>query len=185
VAIALPDAWRRYLAGRERAIERLAPGYTRWVAADLLHLTLVFLGEVSAEILPAIEEGLAPAVASQRSFPLALGRLGHFGGAAPRVLWVGAEAPGPQLDALHAALCAALAARDVPFDRKPLVPHLTLGRARRDATPSAGRALASRLPTLAGPEPPAPFTVQAIHLIRSELGPQGPRYTALREFPLA
>jgi RNA 2',3'-cyclic 3'-phosphodiesterase len=185
VAIGLPEAWRRYLADREADLVRLAPGYARWVAPELLHLTLVFLGEAPASMLPAIQAAVAAAASGESRFPLALGRLGHFGGAVPRVLWVEAHAPGRQLDALHHALCEALAARDVPFDRKPLVPHLTLGRARRDAAPSAGRALASRLPTLAVPAPPAPFTVEAITLMRSELSPRGSRYTPLGEYPLA
>jgi RNA 2',3'-cyclic 3'-phosphodiesterase len=138
VAIALPDAWRCYLAERQAALERLAPGYARWVTPELLHLTLVFLGELPVNTLPAIQEAVAAAAADQSPFPLSLGRLGHFGGAAPRVLWVEARAPGQQLDALHCALAAALAARDVPFDRKPLVPHLTLGRARRNARRGPG-----------------------------------------------
>lgn len=184
VAIVLPDAWRRYLARREVALEPLAPGYARWVAPELLHLTLVFLGELPATILPATQQAIEEATAGQAPFPLRLGRLGHFGGAVPRVLWVEAQAPGQQLGALHRALGAALAARDVPFDREPLVPHLTLGRARRDAVPAAGRALASRLPTLPAPPPPATFLVEAISLIRSELSPGGPRYTSLGEYPL-
>jgi 2'-5' RNA ligase len=184
VAIALPDAWRRYLAGREEALERLAPGYTRWVAPDLLHLTLVFLGELPASTLPAAQNAIRNASTGQAAFPLSLGRLGHFGGAVPRVLWIEARAPGPALDALHRALCAALAARAVPFDAKPLVPHLTLGRARRDATPAVGRALAARLPSLAAPPPPAPFAVEAIHLMQSELASRGPRYTSLGEYRL-
>ncbi|HLH25092.1 MAG TPA: RNA 2',3'-cyclic phosphodiesterase [Chloroflexota bacterium] len=184
VAITLPEAWRRYLAGREQALERLAPGYARWVAPDLMHLTLVFLGELPAATLPTVQAALADAAAGQPAFPLSLGRLGHFGGAVPRVLWVEARAPAQRLPALHTALCVALTARAVPFDGKPLVPHLTLGRARRDAAPAAGRALASRLPTLAAPPPPAPCTVDAIHLIRSDLSPRGPRYTPLGAYPL-
>src|SRR3954454_11168834 len=88
VAISLPDAWRRYLADHQQTLERLAPGYARWVAPDLLHLTLVFLGEQPADVLPGVQEAIAAAVANQAGFPLSLGRLGHFGGAAPRVLWV-------------------------------------------------------------------------------------------------
>jgi 2'-5' RNA ligase len=184
VAIALPDAWRRYLADRQAALERLAPGYARWVAPALMHLTLVFLGEVPASVLPTIQDAVAAGTADQPSFPLSLGRLGHFGGGVPRVLWVEARAPGRQLDALHSALGEALAAHAVPFDRKPLVPHLTLGRARRDAAPAAGRALAGRLPSLQAPPPPAPFSVGALSLMRSELSPRGPRYTSLGDYPL-
>ena len=72
----------------------------------------------------------------------------------------------------------------MPYDPKPLVAHLTLGRARRDAAPAAGRALAHRLPTLTLPKPPAPFTARELALVRSELSPHGPRYTKLVGYPL-
>jgi RNA 2',3'-cyclic 3'-phosphodiesterase len=169
---------------RTQDLERLAPGYARWVAPELMHLTLVFLGEQPAELLPAIEDALTTAAAGVTPFTLVLGRLGHFGGGAPRVLWMEARASGPHLERLHAALSEQLAASQIAFDRKPLVAHLTLGRARRDAAPSAGRALAQRLPTLALPPPPAPFRVETVALVRSDLSPRGPRYTTLRECPL-
>ena len=184
VAIALPAAWKEYLAARSRDLERLAPGYTRWVAPELMHLTLVFLGEQPAERLPAIQEAAAAATSAQRRFQLSLGRLGHFGGAAPRVLWVEARAPGNRLATLHAALVEQLTARQVPFDRKPLVAHLTLGRARRDADGGVGRALARRLPALALPPAPPAFAVDAVSLMQSELSPRGPRYTELAAYGL-
>ena len=185
VAIALPSDWRRYLAACQQDLERLAPGYARWVTTELMHLTLVFLGEQPSGRLPAVQDAVSAAAAGQSAFTLALGRLGHFGGSAPRVLWVEAHAAGGGLTRLHAALCEQLVAREIPFDRKPLVPHLTLGRARRDAPPAAGRLLASRLPTLRLPHPPRAFHVEAVHLVRSELSPRGPRYTALAEYRLA
>jgi RNA 2',3'-cyclic 3'-phosphodiesterase len=183
VAITLPPTWKQYLAARARDLERLAPGYARWVAPDLLHLTLIFLGEQPAARLPAIAGAVAAAAAGHRAFPLALGAAGAFG-TPPRVLWVGARPAGDQLSRLHAALVARLTAGAIPFDPKPLVAHLTLGRARRDAAAGAGRALAAALPTLAMPPPPPSFAVETIALIRSELSPRGPRYTALGEFPL-
>ena len=64
------------------------------------------------------------------------------------------------------------------------MPHLTLGRARREAAPAAGRALAARLHTLTLPAPPAPFTVERTTLMQSQLSPRGPRYTILAEHPL-
>jgi 2'-5' RNA ligase len=184
VALELPDPWRAYLGARAAQVERLAPGYARWVAPELLHLTLVFLGEQPASQLAAVEAACASAAGTGRPFTLALGRLGHFGGAVPRVLWMDAQAASGHLERLHAALTAALAAREVSFDEKPLVAHLTLGRARREAPPAAGRTLAQRLPGLALPLPPAPFAVDSITLMRSELSPRGPRYTALGHYRL-
>jgi 2'-5' RNA ligase len=182
VAITLPPTWKEYLAARARDLERLAPGYTRWVAPELLHLTLVFLGEQAADRLPTIDSAVAAAARGRRPFRLALGDLGTFG-SPPRVLWVGARADGTALPDLHTALAANLAAATIPFDEKPLVAHLTLGRARRDASTTAGRALAARLRTLAAPPAPLPFTVESIVLMQSELSPRGPRYTLRGVYP--
>ncbi|MBX5492963.1 MAG: RNA 2',3'-cyclic phosphodiesterase [Chloroflexi bacterium] len=184
VAIELPETWRSYLAERAAQLERLAPGYARWVAPERLHLTVVFLGEQPWAQRAAIERALQTGTTGQPPFPLALGRLGHFGGTQPRVLWMGARAPGGALEALHAAVGEALAAEGVVFDRKPLVAHLTLGRARQGADPASGRLLAQRLPSLSLPAAPPPFTVDAVTLMRSELRPAGPRYTPLARFPL-
>ncbi len=183
VAITLPAAWQGYLASRAQDLERLAPRYARWVAPDLLHLTLVFLGEQPAERLAAIEAAVAAAAAGRRPFRLALGQLGSFGNP-PRVLWVAARADGTALADLYTALVSRLAASAIPFDQKPLVAHLTLGRARRDAPTSAGRALAARLPALTLPPAPPSFTVESITLMRSELSSRGPRYTPRGVYPL-
>ena len=185
VAIALPASWQDYLAASAQKLERLAPGYTRWVAPELLHLTLIFLGEQAADRLAAIQAAVAEATEGQDSFSLSLGRLGHFGGGTPRVLWAEARAPRHRLEALHGALRAALSARQIGFDNKPLVPHLTLGRARRDAATALGRTLAQRLATLTLPPPPEAFAVGVVTLYQSDLSPRGPRYTALAEYPLA
>jgi 2'-5' RNA ligase len=185
VAVLLPTEWRDHLAARGREIERLAPGYTRWVAPELMHLTVVFLGEQPAERVADIDEALNAATSGQRPFRLSLGHLGHFGGSAPRVLWVEARAPGARLAALRSALDAALDARGIAFDRKPLIPHLTLGRARRDAPTGAGRLLPQRLRALSPPSPPHPFEVRSIALVRSQLSPRGPHYMPLSEHRLS
>jgi 2'-5' RNA ligase len=93
-------------------------------------------------------------------------------------------AQGEHLARLHAALCEQLTARAIAYDAKPLVAHLTLGRARRDANPVAGRALTQRLATLTLTASPAPYHVETITLMRSELSARGPRYTALGTYPL-
>jgi 2'-5' RNA ligase len=185
VAVLLPPEWKSYLAARARDLERVALGYTRWVAPDLMHLTLVFLGWQPAERLAAVAEATAAGAESVAPFELSLGRLGHFGGRVPRVLWVEARAREGHLQRLHAALCQELATRAVAFDAKPIVPHVTLGRAQRQARPAAGRALTARLAAPRWPAPPPPCTVRAVALIRSDLSPRGPRYTTLGEYPLA
>jgi 2'-5' RNA ligase len=184
VAVELPAPWRTWLADRAARLESLAPHCTRWVRPELFHLTVLFLGDQAVSRVTAIEAALGQAAGATPPFELALGQLGHFGGDRPRVLWAEAKAPPGTLDRLHARLAHALHERKVAFDTKPLVAHLTLGRARRDADPTTGRALARELPAMKLPAPPPPFTVHELTLMRSELQAGGPRYTALGHWAL-
>jgi len=69
-------------------------------------------------------------------------------------------------------------------DRTPFRPHLTLGRVRADRRDKLGMAAVAAV--LARPVAvlPAAWTVREVALIRSVLGPTGPRYTTLERFPL-
>lgn len=102
----------------------------RWVAPERYHLTLVFLGDVAEERVPAVSRALGSACAGVAPFELALsGRLGTFG---RRVLWAGLEAS-PALTSLAAAATEQL--RPVvalPDDDRPFSAHLTLARSGRD-----------------------------------------------------
>ena len=154
----------------------------RWVRPEAMHLTLRFLGETPGDRAPAIERALAATAAASAPIDLRLGALGTFGGRRPRVVWVGLEGDLAALDACAAMLNRSLAAEGFPDDPRPLRPHLTLarlsGRAGRDAHTRllslvAAAAAPSSQPAEAG------FRVEALELIRSELRPDGPRYTTL------
>lgn len=175
VAIELPDAWRVILAELQQRQERAAPGYFRWVQSNLLHLTLLFLGWTPSDQLGAVGEAVEGAAGEVPPFRLALGPIGTFGPPrTPRVLWVDAPQPDGRLQQLHAALAQALRARQIDFDQKPLVPHVTLGRGRQ--TRSGGphtptpRLLNERLAV-------APHRVSSLTLFDSQLRSDGPRYT--------
>lgn len=178
-ALDIPAAWQRYLAARARALAERAPGAARWVAPDLMHLTVVFLGEQPHERLAAIQAALDAASTQVPPFELSLGGPGQFGGATPRVIWWEAWARPPRLPDLHRKLCDALEQQQIPFDTKPMVAHITLGRAARRALPMAGRSLGEALSSLAVPPVPSPCAVRHVTLYRSELGSAGPRYTVL------
>lgn len=115
------------IAGAARTPARAVSG--RRVRDEHLHLTLLFLGNVDA----AAEARLAEAAAAVRAdaFDLALDRVGSFFRA--RVLWVGPSQAPPALGELRRQLEAAATQAGVPFDPKPLVPHLTCYRDVRKA----------------------------------------------------
>jgi 2'-5' RNA ligase len=178
VAVLLPDAVRARLAAAVADLRARAPEVA-WVRSDNLHLTLRFLGEVPPAVLARIGEAVTVATAGIAPFTVQVGGLGGFPPEhAPRVVWAGVMAGGAELVALHAALEAQLVARGVPGEGRTFHPHVTLGRARDPR--GAGR-LAGAL--RAGPVF-GEVRVGALHLMRSELGPGGARYSVLAEAPL-
>lgn len=161
-----------------RRLERLRAGArgVRWVRPEQLHLTLKFLGETPGDRRPAVEGALAGAAAAGRPIDLRLTSGGVFpSGGPPRVLWLGAE-PAGELAALAGAVDEALAPLGFPPESRPFRPHLTLGRAEPGAV--FDRAILAREMA----EPPA--VAGSLALVRSVLGPGGPQYTTIAEWPL-
>ncbi len=177
VAVDPGERFRRELTTRLGDWPRRLP--LAWVRPENWHLTLSFLGDWPPELLPPLREGLAAAAAGG-PFPVRPGAVGAFPDLRrPRVLFLHMEADG-RLERLAAAV-----RRQVELvaagrqDAKPFRSHLTLARVRRPLPPRL-RDLPARI-DLGGWEP---LTVADFRLVRSRLGPQGPRYEDLATFPL-
>lgn len=160
----------------------------KWSAADLLHITLRFLGTVSSDNMRDVQEAARTAAGQCRPFTLCLSGLGAFPSAtAPRVIWVGLErGPGYlDLDYLHDLAEDALAARGFPKEERAFSPHITLARTRdnisRDDRYGVGEALQQ---VQASREVKGCFDVKKLTVMRSDLGPRGPRYTSVAVYPL-
>jgi 2'-5' RNA ligase len=184
VALHLPEPVQADLA-RAAAPLRVSLPTVRWVRADLLHLTLVFLGERPAVQVEAIAGVLDTVGQEQAPFSLHVGGNGCFPSVdRPRVLWTGLSGDVQSLIALRRAIANALAAAKVIEVDERFSPHLTIGRLR-DGTSSAGRADAGRRWMNLPPLPAAFIPVEEIHLMHSVLTPGGPHYTTLRSIALA
>jgi 2'-5' RNA ligase len=183
LAVLLPDEVRALL---DLAIAPLAQDGrgVRWVASDLWHLTLVFLGERPATQVPQVLEA-ARAASTTSAFTLQLGGTGSFPTPArPRVLWVGVTAGADQLLILQRTVQASLVNAGLAEPDTRFSAHLTVGRLRDRVVPPNLAAIgaqwsAQRLPAVPG------FPVRSIALMQSVLGRGGPRYTALYTVPLA
>ncbi|HTT66765.1 MAG TPA: RNA 2',3'-cyclic phosphodiesterase [Gemmatimonadales bacterium] len=181
VAVNLPADERRR-AWAAAAPLRAAHLPVRWVAEDVLHLTLRFLGEVEPERVPGIEEALRGAVRAARPFTVTLGGVGAFPSLGkPRVVWVGIEHH-PALELLANDVELALMALAFEPELRPFSPHLTLGRAERSARPAAFKDFA-RLAAEVGYT--GSTTVESVDLMQSTLGPHGASYAVLSRAPLA
>ena len=123
-----------------------------------LHLTLAFIGEYNdpERVLDAMRSvPFSP-------FALTLDGVGAFGS-----LWWAGLGGSDALAGYAARLRRALAAANIPFDRKKFSPHITLIR----------RPSRDRIPPLSVPA--ATTTVREVTLMRSDRGKNGMIYTAL------
>lgn len=95
-----------------------------WTAADDLHITLRFLGEVQPGLLPAIGEALAKV--RRPAFHVEMQGLGTFSGRRP-VLWAAVQST-RKLTALAGDINEVLAPLGFEMPNKPFRPHITLAR---------------------------------------------------------
>ena len=167
-------------ADLERALAPLreAPGAPRWTARDRWHLTLLFLGAVPEDVVPALTCALGTAVATAPALTLRLAGAGRFGPVRrPQVFWAGLDGDVPPLLALAERLARAAHELDLGVEDRPFRPHLTLGRwaPRRPADGT----LPDRLAGYRGPAWP----VAGVLLVESHLGRRSP-YETLARWPL-
>ena len=185
IAADLTPAVREAVAeASARLRAKLADLPLRWVAPQNMHLTLKFLGDVSARNLRLLENMLASEAAKHCAFEFGVGTLGAFPSERhPRVLWVGVSGP-EILFHLHEGIENAMARLGYPRERRPYQPHLTLARVARNAPAGVIRQVSQvlREETLGYL---GSVRVEAVHLYRSDLSPRGPRYTRLFTAPLA
>ncbi len=153
-----------------------------WVKKGNWHLTLKFLGDSTEEQLERLVEGLA--TIAHTPFVFQAGGGGVFpapkGSRAikPRVLWIGVLQGEQQVRSLAAAVESTATAAGYTPEEREFSPHLTLARVRYAEADPWGDVLAS-LQSTDWPQ----CTQDRFVLWKSVLGPGGPVYTALHEFP--
>jgi 2'-5' RNA ligase len=154
----------------------------RWVRGEGLHVTVKFLGEVAAERERDIVAALERAARGARPFPLTLSGFGAFPSVArPRVVWAGCERA-PPLELLQHAVEVETEELGFPVEGRPFHPHVTVGRAKRGARPTAFRNFAERLVSLVFD---AEIQVTSLDLMESTLAPSGARYARRHAVELA
>lgn len=172
VAVFPPPEVQRTLVEAARSLPTDA---FRLTAPERVHLTLKFLGEVPPEDFPRLNSALERMDRPQAPFEAATSGFGVFPSARrARILWAGIGDGSEELESLARAVEAALAPEGFAPEDKPFVPHMTLGRARRQATfdPSA-----AALPDLR-------FPVRELHLVQSRHEGSGVAYSSLAEYRL-
>jgi 2'-5' RNA ligase len=148
----------------------------RWVAPEKMHLTVKFLGDVPEAQIESLAEAMRAAARGIAPLSLNVRGLGVFPNLQrARVLWAGVDGEIDALRRLQQQVESQFEAMGYPREKRPFQGHLTLGRAkgRLDA------GVLSRVLADCGGFATAPFTAGRMVMFRSELSPQGARYTAL------
>jgi len=181
IAIELPPQVHAHLADCQQRLRR-AGGDVRWVRPDLIHLTLVFMGNVPTDMLADLEKTVREAAAPFAALAMRVQSAGRFPPRGlPRTIWIGIEEPSGGLAALQKALAQATAAFAEKEEDRSYTPHLTLGRVK---SPRGGRDLAGAVDAMAGETGPS-FEAREVTIFKSDLSPQGPTYTPLAKIALS
>lgn len=157
--------------------------YVNWVAAENLHWTLQFLGDVQDELLYEICRKVSKIAADYTCFPLVADQLGAFPSMQkPRVVWLGAGEGSDLLCEMQSEIEDAMSDLGFRPDGKQFIPHLTLGRVGRQR--HAGEDFIDQLAKVEEIKPSGMMAEEVI-IFGSELGPEGPTYHVLGRAPLS
>ncbi len=175
IAVDVGKAIRTRLVDLQGKLAR-AGTEVKWVEAENLHVTLLFLGEVDERQVPRICGIAAEETAKHAPFLLAVQTVGCFPNVRrPRVLWVGIGEGMQELCAIHDALEGPLQELGYRREERRYTPHITLGRVKSDRETAHLAEAIARLGAWKGGE----IELAEIRVMSSRLTPKGPVYNVL------
>ena len=180
VAINLPVDTRDAIYADAEPL-RAATQAVRWVAPSALHVTLKFLGERDDHLVPELRRALESVAAAHASLSVSTTDVGAFPNfRRPRVVWLGMTSE-DAMRALARDVDRVFVPLGIPAEARAFQAHLTLGRVKGELAPREATLLAA---AASGTRVSRGFSVQAVDLMRSELGPGGSRYAVVASVPL-
>ncbi len=172
VGIELPHSITRILAELDPQIRGV-----RWLSQEQMHLTLSFLGSVSADAEESFRKSLG--AIAWKPFFLPIAGIGTFPGKGrPSILWIGVGTGHPHLFQLHKRVQEAALAAGLDPDLRPFHPHITIARCRDVSAESVRPFLKAHAAFDAGM-----IHVESFCLNSSTLTPAGSIYMRELELP--
>jgi 2'-5' RNA ligase len=181
-AIPIPSLWRTKTVELLEKLSRLdSRRNLYWSKVDKLHITLCFLGTVEASRIPSLSGELREVCRCHRAFRISAKGVGVFPEiGCPKVLWVSIWNQCDTLDDLARSVNRVCLTYAESQDPRPFRAHMTIGRVRGQIAADGVKAFEEE----GGFFALADDLVESISLVRSELSPEGSRYTLLERFPL-
>ena len=183
IAINLPAEVRANLAELQRELKSALPDDgVRWTRPEQIHLTLKFLGDITADSLEDLKVAVQRACNGIAPFPLRAESLGVFPDSQkPRVIWTDVNGDTDILRRLQEQV-----ERETgewrEAERRAFQPHLTLARVR-SLTPHGVAVLREKIHMYTAPQFGS-WHVGQIDLMQSKLSSAGAEHSQLAGFPL-
>ena len=163
--------------------KELPENAVRWTRPEQIHLTLKFLGNISAEKVSELTESVRGACVGFHVVALRAEGVGSFPSKGlPRVIWVGVKDERDALKELQSAVMLAAARFAEAAEEPDYNAHLTLGRAR-NLRPGDARKLRELAERFRGKNF-GEWKAEAVEIMRSELSAEGSRHTCITTIPL-
>jgi len=184
LALPIPAEVKASLSTAQDELRRLLPPrVASWTRAENMHLTLRFLGGVDGQRVEALIASVRFATAGFGALPLVAERLGVFPDLRyPRVVWAWVHDDAERLAELQRRVVMATNEFTCERAEEKFTGHVTLARIKQIKRPQA-EVVASFLQQAVSRRF-GDWTADHLELIRSELSPDGNRYTCLAKFPL-
>jgi len=145
-----------------------------------IHITVKFLGDTDEKYIDTIEQSIKESVLTIKPFPITLKGTGVFPNQNYiKVIWIGITDDG-NIETIVRAIDEKLGSLGFKKENRRFSPHLTVGRVKTARNKN-------QLLKVIGNYKAVEFTIQNVHSItikKSELTPNGPIYTTLREVQL-
>lgn len=180
IGIELDDSIRK-IVEQAHAHLKTVDTHFKWTTAQNAHITLKFLGNVSADKVDDIKSRLNKISRQTSPSQFELTEMGAFPKPQmPRIIWLGVKQEKTWMEDLAGKIDESLAEMEFQKEDRPFHPHVTIARVK---TGKNRTALCEAIESFSVGQQ-ARQSVSHFTLFQSTLTPQGPIYQNLQNFPL-
>ncbi|MDD5504884.1 MAG: RNA 2',3'-cyclic phosphodiesterase [Candidatus Omnitrophica bacterium] len=155
----------------------------KWVKPCHMHISIKFLGNINDYTVNRLKNAVLKITESCPVIKINISGVGILSDSLqPRVIRAGVDNPPKELANLYRHISCACENEGLPVDKRPFLPHISLGRIRKHGiSPELAKAIENE----SGFTAEEKITVKKIGLFSSLLTQAGPQYLLLEEFRLA
>lgn len=178
IAAKIPESVRRRVEDCVAPLRRRF-SQVKWTRPENLHCTLKFLGDVTKPTLKKVMDATETLALLHQRFRVSLFSCGMFPDRSfPHIFWVGVRDGNRELSILARDLDREMKHLGFQPEKRPFNSHLTVGRLRLEKTfpPTLVQQFEESFQQVELGE----FLLDKVTIYASELGMQGPSYTALQ-----